>query len=466
MIDLAPERIVAESGATVAREGGPERPERAVVDSRHLRPGDLFFGLAGEQADGGAFADAALEAGAWGVVTTPGHAERLAAAQGEGWVLAVDDPLRALQLLARGWRRELGCPVVGITGSTGKTSAKDITRALLPMRVHASPENFNTEIGLPLAVLAAPPETEALVLEMAMRGLGQIAELCEIAEPDVAAITNVGPVHLELLGRLEAIAEAKAEILAGLGADGKAVVPADADALEPHLRDSLETITFGPGGDVTAHRAETTAEGIAATVTTPAGEARFEFPFTEAHNLLNALCAIAIGVALGVPLEQMARRAPGVTFSRLRGELIDLVGEILLVNDCYNANTVSMRAALEHLATDMGGAASGERRVAILGEMKELGPGAGSYHREIGAFARSLGIGPLVGVGELAREYAPDQWAADAEGAAALVDALLEPGDSVLVKGSRSVGLERLTEALVTRRGRADDAGGDAGTPG
>jgi UDP-N-acetylmuramoyl-tripeptide--D-alanyl-D-alanine ligase len=455
VIDLAPERIAAESGASVVREGGRERPERAVVDSRHLRPGDLFFGLAGERADGGAFAARALAAGAWGVVTTPEHAESLSGAQGEGWVLSAPKPLRALQRVARGWRRELGCPVVGITGSTGKTSAKDIAHALLPLRVHASPENYNTEIGLPLTILAAPPETEALVLEMAMRGLGQIAELCEIAEPDVAAITNIGPVHLELLGTLEAIAEAKAEILTGLGAGGRAVIPEDADALEPHLRDSLETITFGPGGQVSAHQVQNTAGGLVAVVATPAGEARFEFPFAEAHNLLNALCAIAIGVALGVPLEQMARRAPGITFSRLRGELIGLAGEIVLVNDCYNANPISMRAALEHLAGGLGGASPGERSVAVLGEMKELGPEAGSYHREIGALARSLGIGPLVGVGELAREYAPDGWAADAEEATAMVNALLEPGDSVLVKGSRSVGLERLTEALVTRRGRA-----------
>src|SRR5207244_10571753 len=131
------------------------------------------------------------------------------AGEGDGWALAAADPLAALQALARAWRRELGCRVVGITGSVGKTSVKDICRALLPMRVHASPENFNTEIGLPLAVLGAPPETQVLVLEMAMRGRGQIAELCEIAQPNVAAITNIGPVHLELLGTLEAIAEAK-----------------------------------------------------------------------------------------------------------------------------------------------------------------------------------------------------------------------------------------------------------------
>ena len=278
MIELAPERIAAEAGATVAREGSRERPERATIDSRDAGQGDLFFGLTGEHADGGQFASAALEAGAWGVVVRP---ERSGGLGGDGWVFESRDPLRSLQLLARAWRRELGCRAVGITGSTGKTSVKDITRSLLPLRVHASPENFNTEIGLPLTILAAPVETEVLVLEMAMRGLGQIAELCEIAEPDVAAITNVGPVHLELLGTLEAIAEAKAEILGGLREDGIAVVPVDAEALEPHLHDSLETITFGNGGDVSAHDVRVSGHGQSALVRTPAGEATFELPFAR-----------------------------------------------------------------------------------------------------------------------------------------------------------------------------------------
>ncbi len=252
MIELAPERLAAEAGAEIRRSGGPGRPGRAVIDSREVGPQDLFFGLPGANADGGEFAAEALEKGAWGVVVDPAGAAALAAGEADGWVLATDDPLASLQSLARGWRRELGCRVVGITGSTGKTSVKDIAHAILPFRTHASRENFNTEIGLPLAILEAPPETELMILEMAMRGLGQIAELCEIAEPDVAAITNVGPVHLELLGTLEAIAEAKAEILGGLGADGKAVIPADAEALRPHLRRELATITFGPGGDVFA----------------------------------------------------------------------------------------------------------------------------------------------------------------------------------------------------------------------
>jgi UDP-N-acetylmuramoyl-tripeptide--D-alanyl-D-alanine ligase len=448
MIELSPERIVAEAGLDVVREGRGGRPERAVIDSRSVGAGDLFFGLPGSRADGGAFARAALEHGAWGAVVAPDHAGDLAALKGDGWVFASAAPLRSLHRLARAWRRELGCPVVGITGSTGKTSVKDITRAILPLRVHASPANYNTEIGLPLAILAAPVETEALVLEMAMRGRGQIAELCEIAEPDVAAITNVGPVHLELLGTLEAIAEAKAEILRGLRRSGRAVVPADAEAIAPHLHDELVTITFGPGGDVFVLERSVAGRSTLARMGTPDGEARFELPFTEAHNLMNATCAVAIGVALGAPVAEMARRAPRITFSRLRGELVQLPGDILLVNDSYNANPLSMRAALDHLATiDTGG-----RRVAVLGEMKELGPEAGEYHRDIGAHAREAGIGPIMGVGELAREYAPDAWAPDAEAAVPLAERLLQAGDAILIKGSRSVGLELVADELVARR--------------
>jgi len=251
MIELSPERIAEGAGATIAAAGQGGRPERAVIDSREVGEGDLFFALQGERADGGEFAAQALDAGAWGVVVDHARARLLTgdSSSGSGWVLAADDPLAALQRLATAWRRELGCRVVGITGSVGKTSAKDICRALLPMRVHASRENFNTEIGLPLAILEAPSETEALVLEMAMRGRGQIAQLCEIAEPDVGAITNIGPVHLELLGTMEAIAEAKAEILMGLRDRGRAVIPADEEALEPHLHEQFVTITFGPGGD-------------------------------------------------------------------------------------------------------------------------------------------------------------------------------------------------------------------------
>ena len=184
---------------------------------------------------------------------------------------AAADPLAALQALARAWRRELGARVVGVTGSVGKTSVKDIARALLPGRVHANRENLNTEIGLPLTVLEAPDDTEVLVLEMAMRGAGQIAELAAIAEPEVAVITNVGPVHVELLGSVEAIAAAKAEVLAALPADGTAVVPAEAGELEPHLAAAPRLLRFGSGGDVFAVESRV-ADGVTeALIETPAG---------------------------------------------------------------------------------------------------------------------------------------------------------------------------------------------------
>ncbi len=430
-------------GADIAAEGGDGRPAKAEIDSRTVGPGDLFFGLTGGAHDGGEYATAAITAGAWGVVVEPERARSLDSAG--AWVFAAADPLAALQDLAREWRRELGCPVVGITGSTGKTSVKDITRALLPSRVHASPENFNTEIGLPLTILSAPRETETLVLEMAMRGKGQIAELCEIAEPDVAAITNVGPVHLELLGTLEAIAEAKAEILAGLSKDGRAVIPADAEALEPHVSPLVETITFGHRGLVFAQEHHAHGDGMRAVIVSPLGEAEFELGFAEMHNLANTVCAVAIGTALDVEPQAMAARTADISFSRLRGELIRLPGGAVLVNDCYNANPISMRAALDNLAAR----AVDGRRLAVLGGMGELGPDAPAYHREAAAHARDLGIDVLVGVGELARDYGPDAWAPTPTEAVAAVRELYGDGDAILVKGSRAVGLEAFTEEFV-----------------
>jgi UDP-N-acetylmuramoyl-tripeptide--D-alanyl-D-alanine ligase len=444
VIELAPERIAAGmGGADVVATGADGRPEKAQIDSRSVEPGDLFFGLTSGSRDGGEFAMDAIAAGAWGVVVEP---ERAASLEADGaWVFAAADPLVALQSLATQWRRELGCPVVGFTGSTGKTSVKDITRALLPARVHASPENFNTEIGLPLTILSAPPETEILVLEMAMRGAGQIAELCDIAEPDVGAITNVGPVHLELLGTLAAIAEAMAEIIAGLGDTGRAVIPADADALEPHVKPELETITFGPGGLVFARDHAVEGDGMRATIVSPLGEAEFELGFSELYNLANVVCAVAIGTALGVEPADMATRTARISFSRLRGELIQLPGGSVLVNDCYNANPISMRAALDNLASR----AVAGRRIAVLGGMGELGPDGPGYHREAGAHARELGVDAIVGVGELARDYAPDEWVATPVEAVEPVRRLLGEGDAILVKGSRAVGLEAFTEEFM-----------------
>jgi UDP-N-acetylmuramoyl-tripeptide--D-alanyl-D-alanine ligase len=454
-VNLTPEEIAAATGAEIVARGAPGSPRRAVIDSSEAEAGDLFFGLRGENVDGGEYAAAAIAAGAWGAVvaTSIARSHLIALSDskceraGEGWVFVVADPLAALQRLASAWLLQLGAPVVGITGSVGKTSAKDIARALLPGRVHANRENLNTEIGVPLTVLEAPADTDLLVLEMAMRGAGQIAELAAIAPPRVAVITNVGPVHVELLGSVEAIAAAKAEILAALPEDGVAVVPAEASELEPHLAGAPRLLRFGAGGDVDVAE-QRVQEGVTeALIAAPSGRARFHFPFTERHNLTNALAAVAAGVALGASLEEMADRAANIGFSRFRGERLEIGDGIVLVNDCYNANPVSMRAALDHLASMQGA-----RRIAVLGEMAELGPQSAAYHGEIGAHARAEGVDLLVGVGEPARDYDPDELVGDPEEAAELLAAQLEPGDAILIKGSRSAGLEVVAETLAELR--------------
>jgi UDP-N-acetylmuramoyl-tripeptide--D-alanyl-D-alanine ligase len=427
--DWSPDRVADAAGARlVAPPPHAAGPARVVIDSRDVAAGDLFVGLTGGNVDGGRFAPQALASGAWGVLVGPEHADAARCAV-PGALLATDDPLAALGRLATAWRRSLGAQVVGITGSTGKTSTKDLLAGMLApeRRVVATPQNLNTEIGLPLTVLGAPPGTEVLVLEMAMRGAGQIGELAAIAEPDVGVIVNVGPVHLELLGSIEAIAATKAELLAALKPGGTAVLPAGEALLDPHRRDDVETVTFGPGGDV--------AE-------LPPG---LGLPFTSAHMRMNALAALAAARAVGVEPEGEVN----VALSNLRGQRIALPGDIVVVNDCYNANPMSMRAALDDLAVSAPG-----RRVAVLGDMLELGPGETAYHEEIGRVANDTGVGLLVTVGPLAERigaaYTGGQHrhVATAREAAGLVPGLLEPGDTVLVKGSRGVGLEVVTQAL------------------
>lgn len=450
-------------------------PVRAVIDSRHVGAGDLFFGLTGAQVDGGRFAAAAIESGCWGVVVGEEWVEpaltavkqRVDAGRQRAVVMQAEDPLAAMQRLARAWRHRLGiqgATVAGITGSVGKTSTKDITRALLPGPVHASDQNLNTEIGLPLSLLAAEAGVKSVVLEMAMRGSGQIAELAAIAEPDVGAVINAGPVHTEILGSVEAVAAAKAELLEGLRDDAYAIVPADPGPLRPFIesqRDRLRMLTFGDGGDVSATAVELRRgsgesgmkvriqlSGIAADLASQAGsvaEAEFTFPFDSSHNLANALAAVAVGIAVGGDLETMAELAGGISFSRFRGERLRLNTGVEIVNDCYNANPVSMRAALDHLNAVAGNG----RRIAVLGLMAELGSQAEAYHAEIGAHARErAGIDILVGVGHESRWYEPDQLVADPIEAAELIAEIAGEGDTVLVKGSRSAGLEAVAETL------------------
>ena len=248
MRDWDPQQLASAARADLlSPPGSGPGPEGATIDSRQVGPGTLFVGLPGVSAHGGQFAAAALAAGAYGILTDPEHARAVLrdAQRTGGAVLAAPDPLAALQRLATAWRLHIGAHVIGVTGSTGKTSTKDLLLGVISphRRTMASRANFNTEIGLPLEILAAPAETQVLILEMGMRGPGQIAELGAIARPDVGIIVSLGPVHLELLGSMEAIAAAKAELIAALPGGGTAIVPADEPLLAPHLRDDVRTVT-------------------------------------------------------------------------------------------------------------------------------------------------------------------------------------------------------------------------------
>jgi UDP-N-acetylmuramoyl-tripeptide--D-alanyl-D-alanine ligase len=449
----SPQRIARATGVRIgSAPPAATGPERVTIDSRDAGPGALFVGLRGENTDGGRFSAQALSSGAWGVLTTPEHAEDAGKCASSGVVLAADDPLKALQTLATAWRRDLGAKVIGVTGSTGKTSTKDLLLALVEphKRTVASRANFNTEIGLPLEILAAPAGTEVLVLEMGMRGAGQIAELAAIAEPDVAVIVSVGPVHLELLGSIEAIAAAKAELIAALPAGGTAVVPADEPLLQPHLRGDVETVTFGAGGDAwlrnTAELPD--GEGTRVEIELHGTEIELEVPFTQAHLLGNLVAAVAAADAVGVTPAGRVR----VQLSPGRGQRRRLPDGVTLIDDCYNANPMSIRAALDDLAATAA-RTPGSRRIAVLGDMLELGPDELRFHAEIGEYADRAQVEVLVTVGPLAAAMG-DRFdgelhaVADAAEAAAVVPELLVAGDVVLVKASRGVGLELVCRAL------------------
>jgi UDP-N-acetylmuramoyl-tripeptide--D-alanyl-D-alanine ligase len=401
------------------------------IDSRLVEPGDLFVAVG----RGVEYVDEALVAGA-------------AAA------LIPEEPFVALAALGREIRSRSSARVVAITGSTAKTSTKDILGALCAphARTVVAEGSQNNELGLPLTLCRLEPDSEAAVVEMGMRGLGQIAALCEIAKPDIGVITTVGPVHLQLLGTVESVAQAKAELIDALPAGGTAVVPAGERYLEPYLqREDIEIVRFGEGGDVSLSYFAARDGHSRLKVEAFGRPLTLEFSFSGRHNATNALAALAAYNALGLPLGKAQRGAKHVQLSRWRGEEAPLPGDGILINDCYNANPLSMVAALEHLAERAGG----HRKVAVLGDMAELGAGAASYHREVGAAASRAGVDVLLAVGPLARSYLDGargvpstRWAPSVEQGLAALRQILQPGDFVLVKGSRSMGLEAIGEAV------------------
>jgi UDP-N-acetylmuramoyl-tripeptide--D-alanyl-D-alanine ligase len=375
------------------------------VDSRRIAPGDLFVAVG----RGSEFVDDALTRGA-------------------AATLVPHDAFAALARVAAAVRERTSARIVAITGSMGKTSTKDILAALSTRSAQtiAAEASFNNEIGVPLTLCRLEDATEVCILELAMRGFGQIAELAALARPQIGVVTNVGPVHLELVDSLDGVVRAKGELIAALPAGGTAIVPEDF----PVARGDVEVVRIGVP-EASRVDGRTVVGGVS-------------FNFTAQHQVQNAATALAALDALELPRPESV----DVDFARWRGEEQELPGGGLLINDAYNANPVSMRAALAYLAERAGD----RRRVAILGDMAELGRTGPEYHRQVGAAASELGVDELLAVGELARGYleggVPGRWAANVHDALRQVDELVRPGDAVLVKASRAVGLEAVAAAL------------------
>jgi len=396
--ELAPGRLEVAAGATEVRG--------LQTDSRRVERDDLFVAVAG----GTAFLEDALR-------------------QGAAAALVPDNAFASLAALAGRVRDGSSARFVGITGSMGKTSTKDILAAICApqRRTVAAERSYNAEIGVPLTIGRVEPDTELCILELAMRGFGQIAELCAFARPHVGVIVNVGPVHLEKVGDLAGVVRAKSELIAALPAGGAAIVPEDF----PVERDDVEVVRVGR--DVTLESFEPPV------LRTSLGTV--EVDFTARHLAANAVTAFATADALGLDLPDELH----VPLTAWRNEEIPLPGGGVLLNDAWNANPVSMRAALEHLVQ----LAAGRRTIAVLGDMAELGAYSDEGHREVGRAVAELGIDELVAIGPQAVAYG-GRHVDTVDEAIVLLEELVKPGDCELVKAARAMGFERVAEALTT----------------
>jgi UDP-N-acetylmuramoyl-tripeptide--D-alanyl-D-alanine ligase len=459
-VELTAQALATLTGGTVVAGDPTVTVTSYAIDSRALEAGACFVALVAER-DGHDFvADAFARGAAVALVTrTVGDPA--------GTVVRVDDAFGALARLGRAARDELhDATVVGITGSAGKTGTKDLTAAALAPKfhVHASPGSYNNEAGVPLTLLSAPSATEALVLEMGARAHGDIAALCAIAQPDVGVITNIGLAHAGLLGGRAGVARVKGELLEALDDDGLAVLDAD-DPETPGLvaRTAARVLLVGtgPGAELSATDITLDADlRPTFTLASPWGGGTVALNVRGAHQVVNASLAAAVALARGVAFADVAAALATVQPAPWRMEVVRTSDDVLVLDDAYNANPSSMAAALESLArVDVRG-----RRLAVLGEMRELGEFSEREHAALGVLVGTTAVDVLVAVGP---EAAPLAAAARSVGvsvtevsdAAAALDAVssfVVPGDAVLVKGSRAVGLELVATALRGTRTQED----------
>jgi UDP-N-acetylmuramoyl-tripeptide--D-alanyl-D-alanine ligase len=442
------EEIREAIGTTGAETG---QIEGVVTDSREVKTGNLFVALKGERFNGNDFVEQANATGA----ATVGNITSS--------TFQVADTLQALGNLAKFHRERFEIPVVAITGSYGKTSTRALTYAALQagLETLTSQGNFNNEIGLPMTLFQLEANHEAAVLEMGMRGLGQIDYLAKIAEPTIGIITNIGPQHIELLGTEENIAVAKAELLENLPQNGLAILPADSpflDSLKSKAKCAVATFGQSETADFRVSNVKTEESGnISFEISILNSNFEIHLPITGVHNAINAAAAFATAYCLEIPPEKIIEGFGNVELPGARMRVLKLENNVTVIDDCYNAGPDSTRAALQTLLDYPG---SG-RRVAVLGAMKELGDQSELKHREIGVLA-GIFCDVLIGVGGDTRPLLnaavasakqnevelEAHWCDNAEEAKTMTADLLQNGDVVLVKGSRSVGLEVVVEAL------------------
>lgn len=446
------------------------------IDTRTLQPGQVFFALPGTRCDGHRFVAEAARKGAGAcIVSDASRVEGGPGALAGCALIEVEDVARALYELAAAWRRRLGARVVAVTGSCGKSTTKEMLRAALggaEAQVCASPASFNNHLGVPLSILAAPAETRSLILEMGTNQPGDIQPLTRLAWPEIALITTIGPSHLERLGSVEGVARAKAEIFCGLAHGGLAVLssgdPHSLGLAAEQLAAGRRVRTFGRGAPPAGVAGHLGLDGQPALTTLDDGRdalafrtadgARWRLPGRNLVAVDSALATITIARELGLADAQIADGLLAFRGLPMRQQLRLLRGGVLLIDDAYNANPISMGAALEQLQLD----GRGRRKLAVLGEMGELGEAGARYHAELGARAASCAdfvwsVGP--GAAPLAAAAAPrvpTRQSGDSDEVAAQIDQVIQDGDVVLVKGSRTVGLERVVNALVALRPLAE----------
>ncbi len=410
---------------------------RVTTDSRDIQPGDMFVAVRGESFDGNDFVPQAIAAGAAAVITERNDLQDMPR-------IETDDSLSALRDLAALARNDITVPVIAITGSSGKTSTKDLLGGALP-NAWISPRSFNNEVGVPLTVLATPDDASHLVAEVGSRGRGHIRYLMPAVRPDVSVITNLGVVHLETFGTTGDLADAKYELIEGLSATGTAVLPAGETRL--HRDHPGPTVTFGLEADAAVRVGNVQIDDSGYPtfdLQSGADLATVRLSVAGAHQALNAAAAVAAGQAVGVPFEDLIEGIEAATGSAWRMEIHR--GRFTVVNDAYNANPDSVEAAMRTVAEMPG------RHVAVLGTMAELGHVSVSEHERIGRLAHELGFATVITVGDepgIARGAGPiARNVATAEDAYDVASRVVGDGDVVLVKASRAVGLEALAARL------------------